>query len=49
MLGKIRDRKGLTGAEKLRKLFRTAVLQDYQQQLLGMMPCLLDNPKFLRC
>ena len=47
MLGKIRDRKGLTGAEKLRELFRTAVLQDYQQQLLGMMPCLLDNPKFL--
>ena len=29
MLGKIRDRKGLTGAEKLRELFRTAVLQDY--------------------
>ena len=47
MLGEIRDRKGLTGAEKLRELFRTAVLQDYQQQLLGMMPCLLDNPKFL--
>ena len=23
------------------------MLQDYQQQLLGMMPCLLDNPKFL--
>ena len=46
-LGEIRDRKGLTGAEKLRELFRVAVLQDYQQQLLGLMPCLLDNPQFL--
>ena len=47
MLGEIRDRKGVTGAEKLRELFRAAVLQDYQQKLLGMMPCLLDNPQFL--
>ena len=46
-VGEIRDRKGLTGAEKLRELFRVAVLQDYQQQLLGLMPCLLDNPQFL--
>ena len=44
MLGKIRDRKGLTGAEKLRELFRMAVLQDYQQQLLGMMPVCWTTP-----
>lgn len=46
-LGEIRDRRGLTGAQKLKELFRASILQDYQKQMMTMMPPLLDNPNFL--
>ena len=47
MLAKVRDRKGLTGAEKLREMFRTAVRLSFQGGILNMLPFLIENPKFM--
>ena len=46
-LGSIRDDKSLNGAEKLRQIFRSAMLHPNQEEILHMVPCLLDNPKML--
>ena len=47
VLAEIRDRKGLTGAEKLRELFRTSMTLSFQGKILHMLPFLLENPKFM--
>ena len=47
VLAEIRDRKGLTGAEKLREMFRTAVRLSFQGGILNMLPFLIENPKFM--
>ena len=43
----MRDNKSLNGHEKLREIFRTAALADGQERMLGMMPYLVDSPRFL--
>ena len=47
VLSEVRDRKGLTGAEKLREMFRTAVRLSFQGGILNMLPFLIENPKFM--
>lgn len=47
ILRKVRDSSQLNGREKLRQIFRLSLLSDYQEQMLQMIPYLLDNPKFL--
>ena len=47
VLAKIRDKKGLTGAEKLRELFRTSLTLSFQGKILHMLPFLIENPKFM--
>ena len=47
VLAEIRDKKGLTGAEKLRQVFRTSVKLSFQGGIIHMMPYLIDNPQFL--
>ena len=47
ILAEIRDKKGLTGAEKLREMFRTAVRLSFQGGILNMLPFLIENPKFM--
>lgn len=47
VLAEVRDRPGLTGAEKLRELFRTSLTTAVQGDILYMMPFLLENPHFL--
>jgi len=47
VLAEIRDKKGLTGAEKLRQLFRTSMYLSFQGKILHMLPFLLENPKFM--
>ena len=47
VLAEVRDNKGLTGAEKLREMFRTAVRLSFQGGIVNMLPFLLENPKFL--
>ena len=47
VLAEIRDRKGLTGAEKLRELFRTSMTLSFQGKILHMLPFLIENPKFM--
>ena len=47
VLAEIRDKKGLTGAEKLRQLFRTAVRLSFQGGIVNMLPFLIENPKFM--
>ena len=47
VLAEIRDRKGLTGAEKLRELFRTSMKLSFQGKILHMLPFLIENPKFM--
>ena len=47
VLAEIRDKKGLTGAEKLRQLFRTSMHLSFQGKILHMLPFLLENPKFM--
>ena len=47
VLAEIRDRKGLTGAEKLREMFRTAVRLSFQGGIVNMLPFLIENPKFM--
>ena len=46
-LREVRDSRGLTGLEKLRALFRLSLSASYQEQMLSMVPYLLDNPRFL--
>ena len=47
MLAEVRDRKGLTGAEKLREMFRTSITLSFQGKILHMLPFLIENPKFI--
>ena len=47
VLAEIRDRKGLTGAEKLRELFRTSMTLSFQGKILHMLPFIIENPKFM--
>ena len=47
VLAEIRDRKGLTGAEKLRELFRTSMTLSFQGKILHMLPFLIENPRFM--
>ena len=47
VLAEIRDKKGLTGAEKLRELFRTSMRLSFQGKILHMLPFLIENPKFM--
>lgn len=47
VLAEIRDRKGLTGAEKLREMFRSAVLLSFQGGIVQMLPFLIENPRFM--
>ena len=47
VLAKIRDKKGLTGAEKLRELFRSSLTLSFQGKILHMLPFLIENPKFM--
>lgn len=47
VLAEIRDRKGLTGAEKVREMFRTAMRLSFQGGIVHMLPFLIENPKFM--
>ena len=47
VLSEVRDRKGLTGAEKLRELFRTSIELSFQGKILHILPFLIENPKFM--
>ena len=47
IFAKIRDDSRLSGIEKLRKIFQTAVFHSNQSVLLKVSPCLLNNPRFL--
>lgn len=47
VLAEVRDKKGLTGAEKLRELFRTSMRLSFQGKILHMLPFLIENPKFM--
>ena len=51
VLAEIRDRKGLTVAEKVREMFRTAVHLSFQSGIVHMLPFLIENPRFIasRC
>lgn len=46
-LAKIRDNKSLNGIEKLKQIFKAALLNSNQSLMLTVTPCLLDNPRFL--
>ena len=47
IFAKIRDDSRLSGIEKLRKIFQTAVFHSNQSVLFTVSPCLLNNPRFL--
>lgn len=47
VLAEVRDKKGPTGAEKLRELFRTSMKLSFQGNILHMLPFLIENPKFM--
>lgn len=47
VLAEVRDRKGLTGAEKLKEVFRTSMRLSFQGNILHMLPFLIENPKFM--
>lgn len=47
VLAQVRDKKGLTGAEKLRELFRASLTLSFQGKILHMLPFLIENPKFM--
>lgn len=47
IFAKIRDDNRLSGIEKLRKIFQTAIFHSNQSVLLTVSPCLLNNPRFL--
>ncbi len=46
-LSKIRDDAALTGEEKLRKIFRSAILHPNQKRRFISCPYLLDHPRYL--
>lgn len=46
-LAAVRDDKSLSGAEKLREILRSAMLHPNQTQIAGIVPYLLDHPRFL--
>lgn len=46
-LSRVRDSKTLNGQEKMREIFRCALLSDNQQQMLSITPYLINSPKFL--
>lgn len=47
VLAKVRDNQHLTGLQKLKEIFRTAILHPNQERMLQMVPYLLEHPKFL--
>ena len=47
VLAEIRDKKGPTGAEKLKEVFRTSMRLSFQGNILHMLPFLIENPKFM--
>lgn len=47
VLAEVRDKKGLTGAEKLREMLRTAMRLTFQSGIVHMLPFLIENPKFM--
>ena len=47
VLAEILDKKGPTGAEKLRELFRTSIELSFQGKILHILPFLIENPKFM--
>ena len=47
VLAQVRDKKGLTGAEKLREMFRISLTLSFQGKILHMLPFLIENPKFM--
>ena len=47
VLAEVRDKKGLTGAEKLREMFRTSLRMSFQGKILHMLPFIIENPKFM--
>lgn len=47
VLAEVRDRKGPTGAEKLKEVFRTSMRLSFQGGIIHMMPYLIENPQFL--
>ncbi len=46
-LAKIRDNKAMNGYEKLKAIFRAALLSPNQNLIFTVSPSLLDNPRFL--
>lgn len=46
-LSAVRDNPHLNGFEKMREIFRSAVLHPNQEQIMSIVPYLLDNPRFL--
>ncbi|MEE0435324.1 MAG: TetR/AcrR family transcriptional regulator [Peptococcaceae bacterium] len=46
-LAAIRDNPSLSGLEKLRAIFKAALLGGNQNLMLTVTPCLLENPRFL--
>lgn len=47
VLRAVRDSTGRTGAEKLREIFRVSIGNLDDSLMVGAMPSLIDNPKFL--
>lgn len=47
VLGRVRDSKELNGREKMKEIFRTALLSPNQETMLHMVPYLIDSPRFL--
>ena len=47
VLAQVRDKPGLTGAEKLREFCRTSIRLSLQGGILHMVPYLIENPQFL--
>lgn len=43
----IRDDPALNGLEKLRTIFKASLNPEHQTKMFRMMPCLMDNAKFL--
>lgn len=47
LLAKIRDSKGMNGAQKIKEIFRASIFSQNQKLMETMCPSLLDNPEFL--
>lgn len=46
-LSKVRDDASLNGCEKLKRIFRAAIVSRGNHTVMNMHPCLLENPRFL--